>query len=60
MEIAFLPVSTNLIQQASNPVIGMAVLSKSLEIAEQSGQGLINMMEKSVTPNLGNNIDIRI
>lgn len=60
MVIASLPISTNQIQQASSPVIGMAVLSKSLDTAEKSGANLIKMMEQSVNPNLGKNIDTRI
>lgn len=60
MDIASLPVSTNMIKQANDPAIGMAVLSKSLKGAEQSGQNLIKMMEQSVNPNLGKNIDIKL
>jgi hypothetical protein len=60
MVIASLPVSTTQYQQASSPVIGMAVLSKSLDSAEQSGQSLIQMMEQSVNPNVGKNIDLKI
>jgi hypothetical protein len=60
MVIASMPVSTTQYQQASSPVIGMAVLSKSLDTAKQSGQSLIKMMEQSVSPNLGKNIDTKI
>lgn len=60
MVIASVPVSTTQYQQASSPVIGMAVLSKSLDTAKQSGQNLIKMMEQSVNPNLGKNIDTKI
>jgi hypothetical protein len=60
MVIASLPVSTTQYQQASSPVIGMAVLSKSLEGAAKSGQNMIKMMEQSVNPNLGKNIDMKI
>ena len=58
MTISSLPISTN--TPLSNTPIGMAVLSKSLDSLEQSGQGLIQMMEQSVTPNLGKNIDIQV
>lgn len=60
MVIASMPVSTTQYQQASSPVIGMAVLSKTLDSAEQSGANMIKMMEQSVNPNLGKNIDMKI
>lgn len=60
MVIASMPVSTNQYQQASSPVIGMAVLSKTLDSAQQSGQNMIKMMEQSVNPKLGQNIDMKV
>ena len=45
--------------------IGVAILSKSLDTAEQTGDSMIKMMERSmlensVNPNIGNNIDILV
>ena len=60
MTIDFFNVSTEQIQLSPSPVIGMAVLSKSLETAVTQGQGMVEMMEQSVNPNLGANIDIRV
>ena len=60
MIIASMPISTTLLQQASSPEIGMAVLSKTLDSAQTSGQNMIKMMEQSVTPNLGKNIDLKV
>ena len=40
--------------------IGVAVLDKSLDAIEEQGQGLIKLMEASVNPNLGQNIDIKV
>lgn len=60
MTIGSLSVSTEQYQAASSPVIGMAVLSKSLETAVTAGQGMVKMMEQSVNPNLGANIDLRV
>ncbi len=40
--------------------IGTAVLAKSLDSFEQSGEGVIRMMEQSVNPNVGKNIDMKI
>jgi len=58
MTINSLPISTN--TPLSDTPIGIAVLAKSLDFVEQTGQDIINMMEQSVTPNLGNNIDIQV
>ena len=40
--------------------IGVAVLKKSLDTIETAGAGLQKMMEASVNPNLGQNIDYSI
>ena len=45
--------------------IGTAVLSKAMDTNEALGQGIVQMMdsaamERSVTPELGTNIDLRI
>lgn len=40
--------------------VGMAVLGKNLDTLEQTGEGLKKMMEASVTPNLGQNIDYSV
>lgn len=45
--------------------IGTAVLSKAMDMGEELGAGLVEMidasaMELSVNPNVGGNIDIRI
>ncbi len=39
---------------------GIAMMSKSLDMMETTGDSLIKMMEASVTPNLGQNIDVRL
>ena len=38
--------------------VQVAVLKKSLDTLESNGDGLTKMMEASVTPNLGQNIDV--
>lgn len=40
--------------------VSTAMLAKSLDTLETSGANMVQMMEQSVTPNLGNTIDIRI
>jgi hypothetical protein len=44
----------------SNSVIGTAVLAKSLDSFEQSGAGIVKMMEQSVNPNVGKNFDLTV
>ena len=63
MDIAGLSMS-----MASNNIqtkVGMAVLSKAMDTQEAQGQAVVQMidsatMERSVTPQLGANIDLRI
>lgn len=58
MDIAALSMamSTSKLQQEAS----IAILSKTLDTAETTGEGMIKIMEQSVTPNLGNSIDISI
>ena len=37
--------------------VSVAMLSKSLDTVEDMGDGMVKMMESSVTPYLGQNID---
>lgn len=39
---------------------GIAMMSKALDTADIVSEELTKMMESSVTPNLGQNIDIRL
>ncbi len=58
MKITSLPIT------ASAPVdsvdVGVAVLAKNLDTIEKLGQSMIKMMEQSVAPHLGQNIDLRV
>ncbi|RDU22689.1 YjfB family protein [Anaerosacchariphilus polymeriproducens] len=40
--------------------VGVAMLSKSLDLIETMGDGMQKIMEQSVTPHIGSNIDISI
>ncbi len=65
MSIDMIPaLSTAMTASAIRDNIGVAVFSKTLDMAEQSGAALIEMMrhsmELSVNPNVGANIDISI
>lgn len=58
MNIRSIPISTN--QPVNSVTVGIAILAKSLSTIETAGQNMIKMMEQSVQPNLGNNVDIRV
>ncbi len=58
MDIAGL--STNLSTINAVNDVQVAVLRQSLDTLETSGDSLTKMMEASVNPELGQNIDIRI
>lgn len=40
--------------------VNTALLDKNLDTVEELGDGLVKMMEQSVTPYLGQNIDFKI
>ena len=48
-------VANNLMQS-----VGVSMLSKTLDSQEMQGDALAKMMEMSVIPNVGANIDIRL
>ncbi|HWT75157.1 MAG TPA: YjfB family protein [Mobilitalea sp.] len=58
MRIGDQPVQSNL--PVSQTDVSIAVLSKNLDMIEQAGQSMIKMMEQSVQPGLGQNIDLKI
>jgi hypothetical protein len=58
MQIASLPISTN--HSIDSVDVGVAVLAKSLDTIEKLGQSMIKMMEQSVAPHIGQNIDLRV
>ena len=41
-------------------ITGVAVLAKNLDVIEEMGQAMIKMMEQSVSPHLGQNIDLQV
>ena len=44
----------------ANDMVSVALLKKTLDTVEDNGESIIKMMEQSVTPNLGQNIDLRV
>lgn len=58
MDIAGLSTNLSTINVVND--VQVAVLRQSLDTLESSGDSLTKMMEASVNPELGQNIDIRI
>lgn len=58
MDIAGLSTALSTTQVASD--VSVAVLRKSLDTLDTTGENMIKMMESSVYPNLGQNIDYSI
>ena len=56
MDIAALSTQMHMVQLSQH--VGTAMLGKSLDMAEDLGAGMVKMMEASVTPELGQNIDL--
>ena len=56
MDIAALSTQMHMVQLSQD--VGTAMLGKSLDMAEDLGAGMVKMMEASVTPELGQNIDL--
>ena len=58
MDITALSTSMNTADVSSQ--IGIAVLAKNLDTMEDMGESMKKMMEMSVNPNLGANIDVSV
>jgi len=58
MDIAGLSMAMSTTRVVSD--VSTAVLEKSLDTSEELGDSFIKMMEQSVNPELGQNIDIRM
>lgn len=50
--------SMSMAQHNVETQFGVAMLAKSLDLVEESGDAMVQMMEQSVNPNLGSNIDV--
>ncbi|MDE5863390.1 MAG: YjfB family protein [Lachnospiraceae bacterium] len=61
MEIQGLGMSTTVLANANTQSsVGMAMLNKALDADKANGDTLASMLERSVNPLVGQNIDIRI
>lgn len=58
MDVAALSVAMNM--NEVNGDVGVLMLSKSLDLIETMGDGMVKIMEQSVNPHLGSNIDISV
>ena len=58
MNIASL--STDLAMSNTMTAVSTAVMKQTMDVNEALGAGMIKMMENSVTPHLGNNIDVKL
>lgn len=58
MDIAALSIGMSASQLHTD--VGVAVLSKSLDQIDATGDGIQKILEASVTPNLGQNIDYMV
>ena len=58
MDIAAL--STSMAQASTNQMMSLAVTKLVMNTAVQQASDLTQMMEQSVSPNLGKNFDVRV
>ncbi len=58
MDIASLSTALSMTQTSND--FGVVMLSKQLDSMETMGDSMVKLMERSVTPHLGGNIDISI
>ncbi|HEX3078693.1 MAG TPA: YjfB family protein [Lachnospiraceae bacterium] len=52
--------SSSMSLQNVNMQVSTSVLKMSMDTLEEAGESMIKMMEQSVNPNVGSNIDISI
>ncbi len=61
MEIQGLGMSSTVLSNANmQSSVGMVLLNKALDMDQMNGDALTSMLERSVNPMVGQNIDIRI
>lgn len=61
MEIQGLGLSSTVLSNANtSSAVGIALLDKALQTDQENGDSLVRMLERSVNPLVGQNIDIRI
>ena len=58
MSIASL--STDLAMSKTMTAVGTAVMKQTMDVNETMGTEMVKMMEQSVTPHLGGNVDVKL
>ena len=58
MSIASL--STDMAMSKTMSAVSTAVMKQNMDTNEAMGAGMVKMMETSVTPNLGSNVDVKL
>lgn len=58
MDISLLSITMGQINTQND--VGIAVLDKSLDLMKSMGDGMQKMLEQSVVPHLGSNMDISV
>ena len=58
MNIASL--STDIAMSKTMTAVSTAVMKQNMVTNETMGEEMVSKMEKSVTPNLGNNVDVKL
>ncbi len=58
LDLSIASLSTQMSMAELGTDIGVAVLDNSMDMIETLGDGMVKMMEASVTPHLGQNIDV--
>lgn len=57
MDIPALSISMNQTQLVEN--VDIALMKKAMDVSTDNNQSLVKMMELSVNPNLGSNLDLK-
>lgn len=60
LQMSIASLSTAMSMQQVSQDVGTAMLAKSLDMTETVSDGLAKIMEQSVTPYLGGNIDLSV
>ena len=65
MEIGAVSSALSAVSNTSSPtsiqgVASLKMLDNAIELNEQLGQGMVQMMERSVNPNIGGNFDMSV
>lgn len=61
MEIQGLGLASTVLSNANpSSAVGIAMLNKALDTDQETGEALTRMLERSVNPLVGQNIDVRV